>query len=671
MKSQKAVGKRRRPKHKQKHQFRQKPDINGEENNASHYRFIKRYKWLFAIASMTIVPLLLLAGMEIGLRLAGSGYPTRYFVKKKDGNVYLSNQRFGWRFFSPHLARHPLLLSLPLEKPAGTYRIFVLGGSVAKGEPDYSFSFARILGKMLSHHNPNRKFEIINTAMVAVNSHVVYQIAKECAKLKPDLFIVYLGNNEVVGPFGPGTVFQSFTPNLAMIRAGMWVKSLRIGQVLDALIKQLFRKEQNIKVWKGMEMFLENRVPIDDPRLKKVYAHFERNLSDIIDIARDLGAGVIICTVATNLKDNAPFASMHKKGLSEAQKADWEENYEAGIEHETDGRYEEAVNRYLQAIQIDDNYADLHFRLARCYEQLNTYEEAREYYIKARDMDALRFRADTQINRMIRETASHRENDGVYLVDAERYFEENKKTLPKIPGEELFYEHVHMNFFGNHLLAKTVFSQVSSILPEDVRSGASGETALLSQDRCAVLLAFTKWDFYKILGRILERVTRPPFTNQIDHEQRQRKIVEQMQRLKNSLTPSVQELVRQVYRKALDNDTDDWILHDNFAEFNKEHGDHEEAITHWRSVLEYVPNYADVNNNLGVLLAYKGKLDEAIKYYFQALRINPYLVEAHINLGIVLKKTGKKDEAFKYFSEALRLRPDDGRVRRLLESCYD
>lgn len=151
MESQKTVRKRRRPKRKQKRKFRQKTGISGEEYNSSPERFTKRYKWLFAIASMTIVPLLLLAGMEIGLRLAGYGYPTSYFVKKRNGNAYLSNQRFGWRFFSPHLARHPLLLSLPLDKPAGTYRIFVLGSSAAKGEPDYSFSFARILGKMLSH----------------------------------------------------------------------------------------------------------------------------------------------------------------------------------------------------------------------------------------------------------------------------------------------------------------------------------------------------------------------------------------------------------------------------------------------------------------------------------------------------------------------------------------
>jgi tetratricopeptide (TPR) repeat protein len=406
-----------------------------------------------------------------------------------------------------------------------------------------------------------------------------------------------------------------------------------------------------------MEMFLENQVPFDDPRLQKVYAHFERNLTDIINIAGDSGAKVIVSTVATNLKDNAPFASQHKKGLSEAQKADWEKSFQAGIELTAEGRFGEAVNRYLQAVQIDGNYADLHFFMARCCMKLNKYKEAQKYYINARDMDVLRFRADTQINRIIREKASGRENEDVYLVDAERFFVESERTSHKIPGEELFYEHVHMNFFGNYLLAKAVFSQASSILSEDMRSSYSREIPILSPDKCADLLALTEWDLSRIFARILERVNRPPFTNQINNEQGQKKIVERMKKVKKQLTPSALDLVQQAYRIALENSPDDWILHDNFAEFNKERGNYEEALAHWRIALERVPDYADLNNNLGVLLAYKGKLDEAINYFSEALRINPYLIEAHTNLGLVLKKIGKKDEASKNFSKAKRLRP--------------
>jgi tetratricopeptide (TPR) repeat protein len=630
------------------------------------YRSPKR-KWLYSIVTMTVVPFLILVGIEQGLRLAGVGYPTSYFVKNKAMDVYLSNQRYGWRFFPPQLSRLPFLNSFPIEKSEGSYRIFVLGGSAAKGEPDYTFNFARILGEMLSHHYPKRKFEIINTAMVAINSHVVLQIAKDCAKLKPDLFIVYLGNNEVVGPFGAGTIFQSFSPNLAMIRASLWVKSLKIGQLLDNLVQDLFSKEQKNTVWRGMEMFLENRVPVDDPRLEKVYTHFKRNLDDIIDTACDSGAGVIVCTVATNLKDNAPFASMHRHDLDEPQERKWNEYYRGAIELEADARYADAADKYLQAVQIDANYAELHYRLARCYIQLNKYEKARDSYIKARDTDTLRFRTDTQINRIIRESVLSKENDGVYLVDVERSFEEDEKTSHKIPGEELFYEHVHMNFFGNFLLAESVFWRISAILAEAFRLPTEGDVPFLSEDQCATLLAFTMWDLNKILGRILERVTRPPFTDQIDNDLRKTKILERMNQLRNYLSEKGLDLIQQVYQRALEKNSNDWMLHNNFAEFFKERGEYDRAIDHWKSVLCSVPNFADVYNNLGALLVYKGRLNDAMDYFLKALSINPYLVEAHINLGVILEKIGKKDKAIKHLAEALRLQPDNEFARSQLE----
>jgi tetratricopeptide (TPR) repeat protein len=260
-----------------------------------------------------------------------------------------------------------------------------------------------------------------------------------------------------------------------------------------------------------------------------------------------------------------------------------------------------------------------------------------------------------------------RENHGVYLVDAERSFEEDERTLHRIPGEELFYEHVHMNFFGNYLLAESVFSRISAILPEELRSPIPGGTPLLSPDNCATLLAFTMWDLSKILGRIFERVTRPPFTNQIDHDLRKNKILERITQLKDFLTPKVLDQVQKVYQRALEKSPDDWILHNNFAEFYRERGEYDKAITHWNYVLNAIPNFADANNNLGVLLAYEKKFDDAIDYFHKSLSINPYLVEAHNNLGVVLEKTGKTDEALKHFSEALRLQPDNEFARRQLE----
>ena len=42
--------------------------------------------------------------------------------------------------------------------------------------------------------------------MVAINSHVALPIARQCAERQPDLLVVHLGNNEVVGPFGAAGV---------------------------------------------------------------------------------------------------------------------------------------------------------------------------------------------------------------------------------------------------------------------------------------------------------------------------------------------------------------------------------------------------------------------------------------------------------------------------------
>ena len=94
-----------------------------------------------------------------------------------------------------------------MTKPPNTKRIFILGESAALGDPMPEFSFSRMLEKMLIERFPSNRFEVINVAVTAINSHVILPIARECARHEGDLWIVYMGNNEMVGPFGAGTVF--------------------------------------------------------------------------------------------------------------------------------------------------------------------------------------------------------------------------------------------------------------------------------------------------------------------------------------------------------------------------------------------------------------------------------------------------------------------------------
>ena len=53
--------------------------------------------------------------------------------------------------------------------------------------------------------------------MTSVNSHVVYQVAQTLPSESADVAVILMGNNEVVGPYGPGTFNQNFLSSLSAI----------------------------------------------------------------------------------------------------------------------------------------------------------------------------------------------------------------------------------------------------------------------------------------------------------------------------------------------------------------------------------------------------------------------------------------------------------------------
>ncbi|HEY8241261.1 MAG TPA: hypothetical protein VIH35_07440, partial [Kiritimatiellia bacterium] len=203
-----------------------------------------------------LAPLLFFSALEGALRLAGAGHATSFHLERSVGGApcRVDNVKFGWRFFnSPRLARKPWPFVLPAHKATNEVRVFVLGESAAMGDPDPAFGFCRILETMLEAQPGGRRFRVINTGMVAINSHVVREIARDVARLEPDVVLVYMGNNEVIGPYGPGSVFSFFSSRLGLIRASLWLKSLRTSQVLAALLRSRADKQAS---WQGMEQFL-------------------------------------------------------------------------------------------------------------------------------------------------------------------------------------------------------------------------------------------------------------------------------------------------------------------------------------------------------------------------------------------------------------------------------
>ncbi|MCL5280107.1 MAG: hypothetical protein M1376_09390 [Planctomycetes bacterium] len=310
-----------------------------------------RRVWLFRLAALVLGPVLFLSILELGLRVVGYGYNPHVAAKGEiDHKPYLGeNVKFAWRFFPPILAREFEPFAFPVHKPPNTYRVFVLGSSAAQGIPNHAFCFGRFLQFMLQERFAGVHFEVITTAMAAINSHVVVEIAKDCARYEPDLFVVYMGNNEVVGPYGPGTVLTSALSNLPLIRLGIALRATKIGQLVFSVFGSRGGDRGGPQYWRGMEMFLGRQVRADDPRLAATYSHLRHNVEDICRIGARAGAETILCTVGVNLRDCPPFASLHRPGLTPEQQGRWETIYKQAVAAQSQGKQTEAVAGYLQA----------------------------------------------------------------------------------------------------------------------------------------------------------------------------------------------------------------------------------------------------------------------------------------------------------------------------------
>jgi len=616
--------------------------------------------WLYRLTTMTVVPALLLGVLELGLRLFGYGYPTSFFLEREidEQRVCISNSHFGSHFFPRGLTRNPDAFVFPDPKPAGTYRVFVLGESAALGYPDASVGPGRILEVMLQEGYPLTRFEVITVAVPAISSHVILPIARECGRRQPDLFVVYMGNNEVVGPFGPAGMQGLFSPSLSLIRASIGARSLRTGQLVGNLAQWASRPADPPYRWEA-RVVGDDPVRADDPRLETVYANFASNLRAIGEAGIHAGAKVVVCTVGVNLKNSAPFRSMAAADLSADQAETCQSMVAEGVRRETAGDGAAAIDSYRQALAIDGKPADLHFRLERCLAALGKSDEARRHLILACDLDALRFRADTRINEAIRTYASGRQAEGIYLADAERLFEQ--ASPGGLPGEELFYDHVHMNFEGNYLLAHAVFSQVSQFLSSEI--GAPGPAAEPASRRvCMDRLAYGDWHKRKALAIIAESLKELPFTNQLDCAERNKRVDRQLAEVKERLRSRGLEETAAALQRALARAADDVILHRELAKVLMERGEVAEAIPHLRLVLKRMPQ--DVNNyvNLAVALDALRKFDEALALCAEASRLDPDQCASWNTRGTILFKMGKTPEALAALKQALLIDPSDGRL---------
>ncbi len=620
-----------------------------------------RRRWVFRMLALLVLPLLVAIFVELGLRLAGYGYPTGFFKRLRIGqeDCLVENDKFGLRFFPPELSRSPAPVVMPAQKAPGTCRIFVLGESAALGDPRPAFGAARYLQALLQERYPATRFEVVCVAVTAINSHAILPIAGECARNQGDAWILYLGNNEMVGPFGAASVFGAQAPPLRFVRLGLALEKTRLGQLLVSLGRNLTKRASNPSRWEGMEMFARSRVAPGDPRKETVYRNFSRNLADILRVGEEAGVPILLNTVAVNLRDCPPFASWSPTNLPAAAQAACDQLVLAGLDAENRTNFSAAATDFAKSLEWNAQRADLHFHLAGALLSLTNLYQARPHFLAACDLDALPFRADSRINAAIRKSAEHSRADRFAFLDAALLLATNAPG--GVPGRESFYEHVHLNFDGNYHLGLAWAEQISRLLAAKLQGASRGDWT--SQEACERRLGLTDWNRAGVIEEMIRRLGQPPFSSQSDNVRHLAELQDWLGNLRRNMA-ATEALARAqaVYREALQLAPDDFLLHENYAEFLEATGDLGQAVSEWKVVAARIPHHHLGYFHAGRLMARLGRLPEAQGSLLRAVGLRPDLGEGWLELGKTHAAEGQNEQAWEDYERARFLLPRDCRV---------
>lgn len=399
----------------------------------------------------------------MALRLAGFGQSYPLFITDPSQPGYrLVNPNVIKRYFpQPEMAPPVNIESIYFteKKRSDALRVVVQGESSAAGYPyGLGASLAGMLQQRLQNQYPDRYVEVIQTSMAAVNSYTLLDFSDEILALQPDAIVIYAGHNEYLGIMGVGSAFASHARAATLIM--LKLKDLRIYQLLQKMyvgFQQHRAPAEGSKRTLMAQVARNKNIPFGSEVYKQGLAQFEGNMQLLLGKYRSAGVPVYLGTVASNLRDHPPFVS---GDANEKLQQDL-----LAITAEAVARMSSDEARQ-QAAKLQDDFkqhehAMSAYRVAQLYDRAGEYDQAKEWYVKARDWDQLRFRAPSEINGIIRKLAA---DNGAYLVESERQLALHSPQ--QVIGKELMLEHLHPNIDGYFWLSESYFDQLLAHLPQ-------------------------------------------------------------------------------------------------------------------------------------------------------------------------------------------------------------
>lgn len=418
-------------------------------------------KRLFA-AALIFMPVVLLALAEGGLRLFGVFAPEAFVraTTKAGKPHYQLNQWVAKRYFDPARVTVPGMQPDLFVKHKGpeVFRIFCVGGSTTAGFPfDCQVPFPVQLRYLLAQTYPQRRFEVINAGISAVNSFTVVDLLPEILAHQPDLIIIYMGHNEFYGAYGSASTV-SLGQNGKLIRAYLKLQKLHLVQMLRRLILWL-RPAPNQGARKPSlmaDVIGDQAIVLGSPKYQRTLTNFRDNLDLILRECARRGVPVLLSNLFSNLRDLPPFASA-PPDLPPASRAVYEQAIAAGDSLRQLRLLVESENAYRTAWLLDSSAAVLWYKRGLASAGRGDSTAARHFFTGAKDRDLIRFRASEEVNHLI---AALAQQHGSRFVDLDSRLAQ--RSPQGLLGNNLLVDHLHPSPTGYYLMATGFYDAIRS-----------------------------------------------------------------------------------------------------------------------------------------------------------------------------------------------------------------
>jgi hypothetical protein len=404
--------------------------------------FIMPVCWLITIAGCLAIPFFLKRRLYLPLRiwllitatLLAAEPASRFFESEKNTELNLPDNF--------------------MNSPEEEIHIAAIGGSSTLGHPYHpKYGFAKVVRWRIQQLYPNRKIVLHNLAKGGLN---LRQAANELNSLtvRPSILLIYTGHNEFYHQLDEFS--QNAPPRFTFFDS--WMRWSALYRVTDNWISW---KRTETEFRSGRRYLVD--WPIASSRLHQTrLERFRKQCEQLSQFCQREHITPIWFIPAASESGFDPNRSGYRANTTPLERAELNATFRAA----NTLNCQSAAEDYRRILSRYPDFAECHYRLAKCFQKMGTLSAAQHHFGEALNHDQYPLRANRSYREIIRQTALA---SNAPLVETIRFLRPHDKD--HILGSALFLDNVHMTLKGYYL---TGLAGCDAIIQSQVLTKAFG-----------------------------------------------------------------------------------------------------------------------------------------------------------------------------------------------------